>query len=84
MQLIIDTYGVAHGIYSEAINLTSLGPQSIRRASQVEPDRYGQWWADLSPISGPMLGPFELRSAALVAEVSWLNDHPDHVRASYP
>ena len=39
-----------------------------RRASHVEPDADGRWWADLSPVAGPRLGPFEVRSAALDAE----------------
>ena len=30
----------------------------IRRASHVEPDEAGRWWADLSPVGGPRLGPF--------------------------
>jgi hypothetical protein len=48
---------------------------SIRRASHVEPDDDGQWWADLSPVNGPHLGPFAKRSEALTAESSWLEQH---------
>jgi len=47
---------------------------SIRRASYVEPDDHGQWWADLHPVGGPCLGPFPRRSAALAAELRWLED----------
>lgn len=31
------------------------------------------WWADLSPVNGPLLGPFLSRSSALEAEVEWLH-----------
>lgn len=45
------------------------------RASHVEPWDADpmQWGADLSPVGGPMLGPFTTRRAALDAEVAWLN-----------
>jgi hypothetical protein len=45
---------------------------AIRRASQVEPDAAGLWWADLAPVGGPMLGPFARRMQALTAEQTWL------------
>ncbi len=35
----------------------------------------GRWHADLSPVGGPVLGPFGQRSAALAAETSWLDEH---------
>jgi hypothetical protein len=40
-----------------------------------EPDENGRWWADLSPVAGPKLGPFTKRSEALHAEVEWLRHH---------
>ena len=60
------------GCYAEAIDLGALGGVTIRRASHVEPDQEGRWWADLGPVGGPRLGPFGVRSAALAAEVQWL------------
>jgi hypothetical protein len=72
MELIIGTNGDARCIYGEELNLSALGEVQIRRASHVEPDELGQWWADLSPVSGPKLGPFTHRSSALEAEVAWL------------
>jgi hypothetical protein len=33
---------------------------------------WGRWWADLGPVSGPKLGPFDRRSQALEAEREWL------------
>jgi hypothetical protein len=72
MRLRVEPDGVVRCLYSEAINLSSIGLPSIRRASNVEPDEHGRWWADLAPVEGPRLGPFVLRSQALDAEQSWL------------
>lgn len=55
--------------------LKRTGECSIRRASHVEPGTDGDWYADLSPVNGPKLGPFEQRQEALDAEVEWLNEH---------
>jgi hypothetical protein len=63
------------GVYVEAIDLSTLGPLNIRRASHVEPDAEGRWWAELAPVGGPKLGPFGRRSEALTAELTWLEDH---------
>jgi hypothetical protein len=73
MQLLIDPRGQIRCLYGEMIDLTVLGVPSIRRASFVEPDEQGSWWADLAPVKGPKLGPFALRSQALQAETDWLN-----------
>ena len=75
MQLFIDPAGRTKCLYGEAIPLGELGQLTIHRASHVEPDDVGRWWADLSPSEGPRLGPFETRSAALVAEEDWLSAH---------
>ena len=71
MDLFIDPTGHTTCLYGESIPLDSLGPLSIRRASLVEPDESGAWWADLSPSGGPNLGPFATRTEALNAEVAW-------------
>jgi hypothetical protein len=73
MHLLIDPLGQVHCLYSEMIDLSVLGVAAIRRASHVEPDEAGCWWADLAPVKGPMLGPFHLRSEALQAEAAWLD-----------
>jgi hypothetical protein len=70
MELIVSPSGEITMIYSEVLDLAALGPQQIRRASHVEPDATGQWWAQI--IDGPRLGPFRRRSAAIAAEVDWL------------
>ena len=75
MELIVDPAGLLHTLYEETLDLATLGTVTIARASQVEPDRQGQWWADLSPVAGPVLGPFPQRSQALAAERVWLGQH---------
>jgi hypothetical protein len=73
--MVIDRRGGVRCLYSEAIDLAALGTLSIQRASHVEPDAEGQWWADLAPVDGPKLGPFDWRSGALAAESEWLEAH---------
>ena len=75
VQLVVEPGGAVRAIYSEVINFAALGSPAISRASHVEPDEQGRWWADLSPVAGPMLGPFACRSEALQAEQSWLEDN---------
>ena len=75
MQLVIHTDGSASCLYDEAIDLSALGSLKIERGSHVEPDEQGRWFADLAPVSGPKLGPFDRRSEALDAERAWLEAH---------
>jgi hypothetical protein len=72
MDLVILPSGDVRAIYSEDIDLGVLGRATITRASHVEPDAQGHWFADLTPVSGPVLGPFHQRSQALGAEERWL------------
>jgi len=80
MDLIVDPAGTVRGLYDEAIDLSSLGGLTIRRASHVEPDASGRWWVDLSPVGGPRLGPFGRRSEALEAESRWLEAVNENAR----
>ena len=75
MKLLISPLGTVHCVYTEAIDLTTLGRLAISRGSYVEPDAAGQWLVDLSPVQGPLLGPFAQRSAALKSEMDWLEQH---------
>lgn len=75
MQILIESSGNARCIYGEEIDLSQLGQLSIQRGSHVEPNDSGQWLSDLSPVHGPLLGPFVCRSDALAAEVAWLHAH---------
>jgi hypothetical protein len=72
MLLVVERRGLVRGVYGETIDLGALGSVSIRRASRVEPDERGRWWADLRVSGGPRLGPFALRSRALAVELQWL------------
>jgi len=72
MDLLVLPDGTIRAIYAEEIDLGLLGSPNITRASHVEPDEQGCWSADLSPVKGPVLGPFDHRSDALQAEQSWL------------
>jgi hypothetical protein len=77
MVLTIAPGGIVRCLYGEDIDLTVLGTLTIARASHVEPDAQGRWWADMKPVVGPVLGPFPHRSDALRAESLWLLRHPD-------
>lgn len=72
MQLVIAPNGTLRCLYSELLDLRTLGHPTIERASHVEPDQQGQWYVDLAPVSGPKLGPFTRRSEAVAAETRWL------------
>lgn len=75
MNLFIRPDGKLQCLYDEKVNLAAIGDVDIRRASHVEPaplDK-GKWIADLAPVGGPFLGPFDTRSEALSAEASWLD-----------
>lgn len=74
MKIIISPGGKIRFIYDDALaGLLNLGKAVTKRASHVEPGPDG-WTADLSPVGGPFLGPFALRSEALAAEKAWLEE----------
>lgn len=33
------------------------------------------WWADLTPVNGPVFGPYATNTEALAAELKWLDDN---------
>ena len=72
MELVVGADGVARCIYDETLDLREIGKLQITRASHVEPDAEGYWWADMGPVDGPVLGPYGSRSEALGAEREWL------------
>ena len=76
MELVVGVDGMARCIYDEALDLREIGKLQITRASHVEPDRDGFWWADMGPVGGPVLGPYGSRSETLGAERGWLAIHP--------
>ena len=72
MELVVAVDGGVRCVYDEALDLRALGKLQITRASHVEPDSAGNWWADMGPSGGPVLGPFGTRREALGAERRWL------------
>ena len=76
MDLVVHPDGDVTTLYTELLDLSALGAMNIARASHVEPDASGQWFADI--VNGPKLGPFARRSEALAAEVAWLTEHRLH------
>ena len=68
MELVVEAGGDVRCVYGEELDLREIGKLQITRASHVEPDRDGFWWADM----GPVLGPYGSRSEALEAEREWL------------
>ncbi len=78
MELVVDAGGRVRFIYDEALDLRELGTLQITRASYVEPDAEGYWWADMGPVGGPVLGPFTSRTEQLRTEWRWLRREADH------
>jgi hypothetical protein len=76
MELVVGCDGGVRCIYDEALDLRQIGKLQITRASHVEPDAEGYWWADMGPSGGPVLGPFRSRMEALQAEREWLGRLP--------
>jgi hypothetical protein len=74
--IVVDQCGTIKFIYEDDLrSLLQAGHTQVKRVSHVEPTSEGRWTADLSPINGPVLGPFELRNEALNAEIKYLTDH---------
>ena len=83
MELVVDAGGNVRCIYDDELDLREIGRLQITRASHVEPDAEGYWWADMGPVNGPVLGPHGSRSAALRAEQAWLITHLSEVRLQH-
>ncbi len=75
MQIIVTPQGDIRCLYDETLDIHRLGQPRIARGSQVEPNPESEWTADLSLVSGPVLGPFRSRSEALRAEREWLEQN---------
>jgi hypothetical protein len=61
-------------VYSDDLaDLLDEGTVAVCRVSHVEFDNdLKGWTADMSPVDGPVLGPFNTRAEGLVAEREWL------------
>lgn len=64
--------------YDELKPLLGIGDVDVKRASHVDPEKTAdglKWFADLAPVNGPKLGPFETRADAITGEIDWLTEH---------
>jgi len=52
---------------------TWLNEEQARNCLDIGQLPPNKWWADLAPVVGPVLGPFETREEALRAELEWLH-----------
>lgn len=70
--------GAIQFVYEDELaDVLELGVHEIHRVSFVEPwanaaSPVAAWHADMSPVGGPKLGPFQYREQALEAEREWL------------
>jgi hypothetical protein len=71
--IVVEPSGTIKQIYEDDLRgLLATGKTEIKRVSHVEPTVDGRWEADLSPVNGPVLGPYDTRKEALDAEVAYL------------
>ncbi len=77
VSIIFDPDGNVRHIYDDSlVELDrALGEFHVKRASHVEPTEDGMWTADMSPVGGPLLGPFRTHEIALAKEKAWLQKH---------
>ena len=77
IKLVVKNGGEITGIYDDELVglMVDAGSVKTTRASHVEPASNGGWYADMSPVGGPMLRGFITRQQALDAEVLYLNQH---------
>lgn len=72
MKIVVTRQGVVRAVYRDNSPLKRLvGITTIERASDVEPDAQGKWWAYIRGTN-VKLGPFELRMDAVKAEIEYL------------
>ena len=73
IEIVITPVGQTRMVFDDRLDARMIGAIKIKRGSHVEPTTDGRWTADLSPVGGPILGPFDKRKEAIDAEVAWLN-----------
>ena len=69
--------GTVKFIFDDALRpVLDIGISDVRRASHVELEETEdglKWFADMSLVEGPKLGPFDSRDLAVKEEINWLN-----------
>lgn len=64
--------------YDELKPLLAIGDVDVARASHVDPEKTLdglKWFANLAPVNGPKLGPYETRTEAITGEIDWLTEN---------
>jgi hypothetical protein len=84
MRLVVGPDGNTQAIAPNDLSLGNcFGPCEVRRASHVEAVKQEEeyfWTVDLSPVGGPILGPFVTRTEALEEETEWLEQRLGHLQ----
>ena len=70
--LTFDPHGQVHCLYTEALDLTAIGPLEITRASSIEHNHATQQW-EVRDAQGELLYQHSLRSACLAWEHQLFN-----------
>ncbi len=77
-----DPAGIAHALYSEVLNLRSLGKLSIRRATVIEFNNALQRWEVCDADGGPVLYDSPSREECLLWEQEYYNHTADAEKES--
>lgn len=72
--LLIAPDGTLHGVYTDIIDLRTIGPLTVQRASVVTFDHETQGWISTLLQDGTRLGPFQTRREAVIAEHNVLTE----------
>ncbi len=75
MDIVFTPDGTVRAVYAEDVDFAAFGRSAVTRASLGEPDDQARWFADLTPVSGPVFSPFDRRSETLAAVRTWLEAH---------
>ena len=71
MNLTFDSHGTVRGLYTEAIDLRSLGPLAIRRATNIEFNHATQQWEIRTLRDSCLL----FTNASRTACLAWEQEH---------
>lgn len=76
MKIVITKDSITHLYDDKLVGLQKYGKTTIKRASNVEPNKDGKWIVDLSPIGlKKKLGPFDTRKEALEKEHVYIEEN---------
>ena len=72
---VVDLRRASHVEVKETCRWTQLAFWRLWHRWRIRHIPLGKWYADMSPVNGPVLGPFDSRSQALENEEIWLRIH---------